>query len=66
MSTYDQEMLEALRARKVDGYQFVQLGEAPTHVPGCDDHGNRFTWYRIIEPNGETAGYLHFPEPVDL
>lgn len=78
--TLDEERLETqlkgLREKRAEGWLVERLPTAPLHVPGCDDHANRFAWYRIDEPVGtpkkgaaqeyRNYGYTHFEKDVDV
>jgi len=61
-----EEMLEHLRKLRREGWVVDKLATAPTHIAGCDDWNNNFSWYVRYNPDmkAETLGYFHLPHGV--
>lgn len=61
-----QELLEMMTKLREEGWVIDRLDEAPVHVAGCDDHGNRFAWYSWTNPQGVLEGHSHMPKDVEF
>lgn len=61
------EQLDLMTDLRKKGWVIDRLPEAPTEtVPGCDDHANRFNWYKWVDPDGKVQGYTHLPKDVEF
>ena len=61
------ELKKHLQKLVTEGYLFEKLEKAPVDdVPGCDDHANRFQWWRRYDPQMNVEGYFHTPKGFEI